>query len=154
MNLDDVQKSVVDLKRSDWDPAKSDRAKGVYSFKTKVYIKLSDYNDEVARPDHVLKWIGFEDDETSASYKLYRQKYGAEPVTTEDPYFPELADIDAEGHYRYMDTILVKIPLVVWLRKRVEDMERSKKSTHAVVDAEFSSQTKAAGLDIDITKYL
>ena len=154
MNLDTVNKTIVDLNRTEWAKEHSDPARGIYQFTgDKVYVKRSDYSDAAARPAHVLKWIGFEDEEASASFRRYRQMYGAEPVTVDDPYFPELAEIDSSGHYRYMDTILVKIPLVTWLKKAVSDKEKAKRG-HEVIDAGFKAQTKADGADIDIAKYL
>jgi hypothetical protein len=106
-DLGELNSHIVDLNRSDWDKERSDRSQGVYFFKptpgAKVYIKKSDYDDSASRPAHILKFIDVE----KLAYN--RAKFGAEPVTTSDPYWPEPMVPNADGKYIYMDAILVKI---------------------------------------------
>lgn len=105
-DLADVNQHIVDLNRSKWDPKRSDKAKGIYYFEPgqpKVYIKKSDYEDSASRPKHILKFI----DVDRLPYN--RAKFGAEPVTIHDPYWPEPMVPNAEGQYVIMDALLVKI---------------------------------------------
>lgn len=102
-DLAELNTHIVDLNRSDWDKERSDRGAGVYHFNSKVYIKTSDYYDAASRPKHILKFIDVD--------KLpdYRAKFGASPVTTDDPYWPEPMVPNSDGKYIYIDAMLVKI---------------------------------------------
>ena len=106
-DLAELNTHIVDLNRSKWDKDRSNRRGGIYFFNpapgSKVYIKKSDYDDSASRPAHILKFVDVE------RLPYYRAKFGAEPVTTNDPYWPEPMPPDANGQYKYIDAILVKI---------------------------------------------
>ena len=104
-DLAELTTHIVDLNRSDWNKERSDRQAGIYHFApgSKVYIKKSDYDDSASRPAHILKFVDVE------RVPYYRAKFGAEPVTIHDPYWPEPMVPDANGQYKYIDAILVKI---------------------------------------------
>ena len=139
MLLSEVRKQIIDLKRSKWDKEKSIPEKGIYVFENdsdKVYYKNSDFNDEASRPDHVLKFVAYDNSDNYSQFRKYAQKFKAEPVTVGDPYLPELLTPDAENHYIFMDTILVKIPINVWFSKKNEDRKRYD-AGHKLTDAAF-----------------
>jgi hypothetical protein len=106
-DLAELTTHIVDLNRSNWDEARSDRQNGIYHFNpapgSRVYIKKSDYDDSASRPAHILKFVDVE------RLPYHRAKFGAEPVTIHDPYWPEPMVPDANGQYKYIDAILVKI---------------------------------------------
>lgn len=102
-DLAELNTHIVDLNRSDWDKERSDPKNGIYYFTSKVYIKTSDYFDAASRPSHILKFIDAE------RLPDYRSKFGASPVTTSDPYWPEPMVPNADGKYIYIDAMLVKI---------------------------------------------
>ena len=103
-DLAELNTHIVDLNRSAWDKERSDRKNGIYHFNSKVYIKTSDYYDAASRPKHILKFIDID------RLPDYRAKFGASPVTTDDPYWPEPMVPNADGKYIYIDAMLVKIP--------------------------------------------
>ena len=103
-DLAQLNTHIVDLNRSDWDKERSDRKAGIYHFNSKVYIKTTDYNDAASRPNHIMKFVDVD------RLPDYRAKFGASPVTTDDPYWPEPMVPTADGKYIYIDAILVKIP--------------------------------------------
>lgn len=97
---------IVDLRRSKWDSKRSDRAKGVYFFEpgqSRVYVKKSDYDDSASRPPYIIRFIDIE------RLPEYRADFGAEPLNTNDPYWPEPMVPNADGQYAYKDGMFVKI---------------------------------------------
>jgi len=151
MLLSDVH--IVDLNQSEWDKDRSEPEKGRYYFTKKVYSKSSDYRDDAIRPKHVLKWIMYDKAEDFATMNHYRSKYNAETVIAGDPYWPEPLVPDSEGKYVFPpDTILVKIPLEIWVEKLLLDKQNAKRG-HEMADRQFKSETMAesAELDVDIS---
>jgi len=151
-DLAELNTHIVDLNRSPWDKERSDRAKGIYYFNgPKVYIKKSDYDDSASRPAHVLKWIDVD------RLPYMRAKFGAEPVTPSDPYWPEPMPPNAEGHYKYIDAILVKI---ADMEGYIDYRQQERNKGHAGLKEEgavFTSGTKAEGValkdyDLDETR--
>jgi hypothetical protein len=120
-DLGELINHIVDLNRSDWDKERSDRAGGVYFFNSKVYVKTSDYYDAASRPQHILKFVDVD------RLPDYRAKFGASPVTTSDPYWPEPMVPNADGKYIYIDAILAKIPQ---MREYVEFRQAERNKGH------------------------
>jgi hypothetical protein len=137
-SLNDIK--YVDLKASDWDKDASDREKGSYFFKKKVYI---DYQSVRApRPMWVFKWV------YNSPYAIedWKQKWlGAELVsTTNDDYWPEGASIE-NGHYVYKDVILMKIPLAAYIDQRRKEMGVANTASDAIQRG-FSAECGPMGL--------
>ena len=140
-DLAEVNNHIVDLKRSRWNKDMSVREKGIYIFdhdpEAKVYIKVSDYQDSAARPDHILKFIDTE------KLPYYRAKFGAEPVTIHDRYWPEPMVPNAEGQYVIMDALLVKIAnMEDYLDFRAENRARGNKG-HLEEDKRFDGEARS-----------
>jgi hypothetical protein len=99
---------IVDLTRSKVDLTRSNKERGVYYFDpapdSKVYVKTSDYMDSASRPPFLFKFIDKD------KFGWYMAKFGAEPLTINDPYWPETMVPAADGVYSYMDGMFVKIP--------------------------------------------
>lgn len=153
MLLRDLKKTIVDLKRSEWNKETSKPEQGMYDFKPggKVYMQPSDYTrDSEHIPEHVLKFVAYDDKDDFGRFIWYKQKFGAEPVVVGDRYWPEPLKPTAENTYTFGDTILMKIPTEVWVDKRVADVKRFDDG-HKLVDAEFNAKTKAAGVDYDVS---
>jgi len=124
-DLAEVFAHIVDLNRSKWDRERSIPEKGIFVFEkspdAKVYIKQSDYMDAASRPKHVLKFIDIE------RLPYYRSKFGASPVLSSDPYWPEPMTPDSEGKFVIMDALLVKIEdMEGYLDYRWNERERGK----------------------------
>jgi hypothetical protein len=142
-DLAELNTHIVDLKRSKWDEARSDRQSGIYHFhpgpESKVYIKTSDYEDDASRPAHILKFVDVE------RLPYHRAKFGAEPVTIHDPYWPEPMVPDASGQYKYIDAILVKI---ADMEGYIDYRQGERSRGHAGLKEEgqtFSSAAKSEG---------
>lgn len=134
MLLNDIK--IVDLKRSDWDKDASRPKLGRYTFRTKVYLKKTDYNDAATRPAHVLKWVEYTDENNYERFLQYQKDYQAEAVTVDDPYWPEPLRTNGEGNYTFKDCILMKIPLLLWLEKKYKDKKKYD-GGHKLADAGF-----------------
>lgn len=116
MNLSDIKKHMVDLRRSEWDKERSIPKNGTYFFTKKVYLNSKDYRDDQTRPKFKYRWVAFDSKDDFASFNHWRMSYQATAVDYKDEeteVWPEFLVPDAEGHYRYMDMILMKIPIAV-----------------------------------------
>jgi hypothetical protein len=145
-DLAELNSHIVDLNRSKWDKERSDRQSGIYYFDSapgsKVYIKKSDYDDSSSRPAHILKFIDIE------RLPYNRAKFGAEPVTTNDPYWPEPMVPDANSQYKYIDAILVKI---ADMESYIDYRQAERSRGHSGLKEEgrtFTSATKSEGVGL------
>jgi hypothetical protein len=147
-DLADVKEHIVDLNRTSWDKERSVREKGQYYFNgPKVYVKTSDYLDSASRPKHLLKFISKDD-----SLPHYRAKFGAEPVTIHDPYWPEPMVPNAEGQYVIIDAILIKIAAMEdYIDFKNAEHQRGLIG-HEQEDANFNSKTSSEGIGLDTSR--
>jgi hypothetical protein len=127
---------IVDLNRSVIDEGKSDRKKGRLFFKKRTYITDADYKDAQTRPRHKLEWANNEKE--GYGVQTY-QGMGYDFVTKDDPYYPDGANTDGEGHYVWKDVILMKCDFTAWLKRRARDMDRSNKAPQKARDAFVNS---------------
>ena len=141
---------IVDLTRSRWDEVRSDRKRGIYYFSegpdAKVYIKQSDYADNASRPNHILKFVGLD------NVPQYRSRFGAEIVTTADPYWPEPIVPDSDDKYVILDAVLVKISDM----ERYIDTRQSERARgnagHLEDDRKFNADARADGVHLDVDR--
>lgn len=151
MNLKDIKDHMVDLRRSTYDKERSIPKDGKYVWLNKVYLKNKDYRDDQTRPNFVYRWVAFDENADFANYNKWRMNWDAVPVTYDDAMaevYPEPLVPDVEGHYRYMDMILMRIPLLVWVNKREEDTGRYDKA-RVGLDKKFRSEAKAEGAEFE-----
>lgn len=139
---------IVDLKRSTWDKEKSDPSKGRYRFTKKVYVKNSDYDDRATRPRWVFIWNRWEKANDYLEFKEWEQFYDAEAVKAGDDYWPEPLSPKADGTYQWKDSILMKVPLLVWLRKKAEDAARYDKQRESL-QGEFDRLAESHGAKLE-----
>lgn len=140
---------IVDLKRSVWDKEKSDPTKGKYKFTKKVYLKSSDYDDKTIRPRYVMIWNRWDKINDYLEFKEWEQFYDAEAVKVGDDFWPEPLTPKADGTYQWKDAILMKVPLLVWLRKKAEDSARYDTQRKALTD-QFNSLAAQSGAKLDM----
>jgi hypothetical protein len=140
----EITKHIVDLRRSKWDKERSNRKKGQYFFTEKVYVKNTDYKDDTIRPDYVFFFVGYDLQDPQSGYDYWRMHYGAEPVTEEDDYWPEPLRPDEEGYYKFVDSLLVKVPVEIWLDKVLADRKKYDKSAEDIQKS-FQDNAKAQG---------
>jgi len=144
----EILKTIVDLKRSKWDKERSDKSKGRYYFTEKVYVKTSDYRDDAIRPGYVFSFVGYDEQDPQSGFSYWQMHYAAEPVTEADDYWPEPLKPNENGHYKFIDSILIKVPTEVWVNKVLEDRGRYDKSAKGLQKS-FQDTAKAAGAGSD-----
>jgi len=127
---------IVDLNRSVIDEEKSDKEKGRLFFKKRVYVTDADYKDAQTRPPYKFEWANNEKE----GYGVQTYQFmGYDFVTKDDPYYPEGAIRNAEGHYVFKDAILMKCDFTAWLKRRARDIDRSNKAPQRTRDAFVNS---------------
>jgi hypothetical protein len=148
LNSKEITKHIVDLRRTDWDRERSDRKKGRYYFNgPKVYVKNTDYKDDAIRPPFVFFFVGYDAQDPQSGYGYWQMHYGAEAVTEADDFWPEPLAPNSDGHYKFIDSILVKVPVEVWVNKVIEDRAKYDKSAENLHKS-FSEQAKASGCGV------
>jgi hypothetical protein len=140
---------IVDLKRSIWDKVKSDTSKGKYKFTKKVYLKNADYDDKAIRPRWVFIWNRWEKANDYLEFKEWESYYDAEAVKAGDDFWPEPLTPKADGTYQFKDAILMKIPLMVWLKKKSEDSARYDQQRKAI-QGEFDRLADSQGAKLEM----
>jgi len=140
----EITKHIVDLRRSKWDKERSDKSKGRYYFTEKVYVKNTDYRDDTIRPDYVFSFVGYDTKDPQSGFYFWQMHYGAEAVTEADDYWPEGLSPNADGHYKFIDSILIKVPVDVWVKKVMDDRGKHDKSAENLQKS-FTETAKAAG---------
>jgi len=145
MNLADLKKRMVDLRRSEYDKERSSPKDGKYFWTKKVYMKYSDYKDDNARPNFKYRWVAYDSHNDFTQFNHWRMNYEATPVDYKEPsteIYPEPLVPNAEGHYRYMDMILMKIPIGVEVDRIVDNRDRYDKAREGL-DKKFKSEVAA-----------
>lgn len=155
MNLADIKKHMVDLRRSEYDKERSAPKDGKYHWTKKVYLNTKDYRDDQTRPKFKYRWVAYDSRDDFASFNHWRMSYQATPVDYKDEateVYPEPLVPDAEGHYRWMDMILMKLPVeaevdrIVDNRKQYdkarEGLQRKFNSDAAAEEAAFEGEIK------------
>lgn len=142
---------IIDLKRSKFDRAKADTAKGKYFFSEKHYLKNSDYDNEPAiRPAHVITWVRFDKANDFIEMKMWESQFSAEAVHSKDLlYWPEPLTPKPDDTYVWQDAILMQVPLDIWLQKRREDKERYDRESSRNRD-EFRAIAQNSGAEIEM----
>ncbi len=142
---------IVDLKSSDVDWDNSARERGTFAFRVKKYI---DYRgDKTARPNWVFRW------ERNVPYSIQdalNKWAGADCVNPMDNYWPEGGQPDAESHFRFKDTVLMKIPIYTWIQQRRKEMQQSEMAPKLIQEG-LANEFKAHGVDLtpeELAKYL
>lgn len=121
---------IIDMERSVIDEERSEPENGLYFFKEKVVISDKSYRDAGTCPPDVLKWGTMTED--GRQIRKWRLTYHFDFVVhKEDPYYPEGAELDAEGHWIYGDAVLMKCPLELYMQRKQKDMKRAEDAKKA-----------------------
>ena len=150
MNLADLNKRMVDLRRSEINWDLSSREDGKYQFIKKVYLRFDDYKDSSTRPNYVYRWVAYDDKDDFRNFNHWKMELDAEVVNASDAtneVWPETLTPTSEGHYRYMDLILMRIPLLRWLQKLEADSKRFDKAREGL-DRKFRAEAHAEGAEV------
>jgi len=151
MMLSDIKKHMIDLRRSEYDKSRSDPAKGQYHWAKKVYLKFDDYKDDQTRPNFVYRWVAFDEDDDFLNFNKWRMKWEAVPVDYKDEaveVYPEPLVPTVEGNYRFMDMMLMRIPLEVDL-DRIEGDRKLYDKAREGLDKKFRSECVQEGAVFD-----
>ena len=147
MNLSDLKKHMVDLRRSEWDKGRSIPKDGLYYWKKKVYLNAKDYRDDQTRPNFKYRWVAFDKDNDFASFNHWSMSYQATTVDYKDPgteVYPEPLKPTVEGHYRFMDMILMKIPIGVEVDRIIDNRKQYDKAREGI-QKKFNSDAASEG---------
>lgn len=118
---------------------------GKFRFKKKVY---TDYKNRANRPKDYLQWNRYSAHNDFMEVRDWEAQWGYELVkAVNDPYWPEGLKPNAEGHFRYGDCILMKIPFLNYLMKRVESISRSEIGLKDRL-AKFKSDVEKSGGEV------
>lgn len=150
MNLSELNRRMVDLRRSEIDWPRSSRKDGRYMFTKKVYLRFDDYKDSSTRPNYVYRWVAYDDKDDFRNFNHWKMEFDAEPVFATDEtteVWPETLVPNAEGHYRYMDMILMRVPLLRWLEKLETDSKRFDRAREGL-DKKFRAEAAAEGAEV------
>jgi len=121
---------IIDMNRSIVDEERSEPENGLYFFKEKVSITDKSYKDAATCPDDVLKWGVMTED--GRQIRKWRLVYNFDFVVhKEDPYYPEGAELDGEGHWIFGDAILMKCPLELHMQRKQKDLKTAEDSKKA-----------------------
>ena len=141
MNLSDIKKHMVDLRRSSWDRERSSPKDGRYYWANKVYLTPKDYRDDQTRPKFKYRWVAFDEKDDFVNYNHWRMTYEATPVDYKDEeteIYPEPLVPTVEGKYRFMDMILMKIPIGVEV-SRISDNRKQYDKAREGLQKKFNS---------------
>lgn len=147
MNLADLKKRMVDLKRSEYDKDRSSPKDGRYVWLKKVYFAPTDYKDSNTRLRYKYRWVAFDEKDDFKSYNHWSMSYQATRVRWDDPeteIYPEPLVPDANGDYRYMDMILMKIPLEVEIDRILDNRNQYDKAREGL-QKKFNSDAAKEG---------
>jgi len=135
MNLAELKKRMVDLRRSEWDKERSSPKDGKYIWTKKVYLQTKDYRDDMTRPNFKYRWVAYDSKDDFASFQHWSMNYGATPVHFADEateVYPEPLVPNAEGHYRFMDMILMKMPTENEVKRIVDNRKQFDKAAEGL----------------------
>jgi hypothetical protein len=138
---------MVDLRRSTWDKERSSPKDGKYYWVNKVYLQSKDYRDDQTRPKFKYRWVAFDSKSDFASFNHWTMNYQATTVDYKDEateIYPEPLVPSAEGHYRYMDMILMKIPIGVEVDRIVDNRKQYDKAREGL-QKKFTSEAASEG---------
>jgi len=141
LNLSDIKKHMVDLRRSSWDRERSSPKDGRYYWANKVYLTSKDYRDDQTRPKFKYRWVAFDEKDDFVNYNHWRMTYEATPVDYKDEeteIYPEPLVPTVEGKYRFMDMILMKIPIGVEV-SRISDNRKQYDKAREGLQKKFNS---------------
>ena len=141
MNLSDIKKHMVDLRRSTWDKERSSPKDGRYYWANKIYLTSKDYRDDQTRPKFKYRWVAFDEKDDFVNYNHWRMTYEATPVDYKDEeteIYPEPLVPTVEGKYRFMDMILMKIPIGVEV-SRISDNRKQYDKAREGLQKKFNS---------------
>jgi hypothetical protein len=147
MNLSDLKRRMVDLRRSEYDKDRSTPKDGQYVWTKKVYLRFDDYKDDNTRPQFKYRWVAFDEKDDFMRYNHWRMKYDATPVDYKDAateIYPEPLVPTAEGHYRFMDMILMKIPIGIEVDRIIDNRGQYDKAREGL-DKKFRSEAASEG---------
>lgn len=120
--LQQLNKTIIDLKKSGVDKDKSDPANGDYVLKNKVYYRKSD------RPNYILKWCTVKDPESKnpkmPMTSVWKYSFGFDFVKVSDfDYAVEGIVPNGDGYFQEGDAILMKIPVEQYVKKITDERQ-------------------------------
>ena len=124
---------IVDLEHSEIDEERSNPEKGEYFFLGEpVCVSDKSYKDASTCPPFVFKWVSPEIG-GGRRIKTFRHNLHFDFVVHgEDPYYPQGADLDADGHWTYSDMVLLKCPLEIHMQRKAKQVKQQLEARKAI----------------------
>jgi hypothetical protein len=147
LNLSDIKKHMVDLRRSEWDKERSIPKNGTYYWTKKVYLDTKAYRDDQTRPNFKYRWVAFDEKDDFVNFNHWRMTYSATPVDYKEEateVYPEPLVPNVEGYYRFMDMILMKIPIDVEVDRIIDNRKQYDKAREGL-QKKFNSDAASEG---------
>lgn len=143
MNLGEIK--IVDLNKSDWDRELSDPAKGKYVFRKKVYYDRAADGSSKYFP----KWVT---DDNMGNLQNWMYSYDASEIKYEDEdYWPEPLFPVATHGYKFVDAVLMRVNLEMWVDKIEKDRKLANEQGQRGREA-FNSEMASYGADVSPDK--
>jgi hypothetical protein len=145
--LSEIKRHLIDLRRSTYDKDRSSPQDGKYHWTNKVYLQSKDYRDDQTRPNFKYRWVAFDENDDFVNYNHWRMSYEATPVDYKDSeteVYPEPLVPTVEGHYRFSDMILMKIPIAVEVNRIVSNRKQYDKAREGL-QKKFNSDAASEG---------
>jgi hypothetical protein len=124
---------AIDLERSDVDEGRSNPEKGIYFFNGEpTVISDKSYKDAGTCPPYVFEWVS---KEMGGGRRLKHYLYNLHfdfVQNIEDPYFPQGADLDGDGHWTYGDMVWMKCPLELHMERKVKQVRAQDDASKAI----------------------
>jgi len=141
MNLNEIK--IVDLKKSDVNWDLSDPSKGKYVFHKKVYYGRTGEPGDKYFP----KWVT---DDKMGNIQNWTYSFDASEVKWEDKeYWPEPLRPNATHGYDFIDAVLMKINIEMW----VDKVERERKMANEQVSNNkkaFNAKMESEGAELNV----
>ena len=81
-------------------------------------MKDSDYRDATIRPDYVFQFVGFSEQDPLSGLDTGACTMGQSSFWRADDYWPEPLSAGRQRvQYKFIDSILVKVPVEIWVDK-------------------------------------
>lgn len=140
-HLGEVRK--IDLEKSEIDTDRSKPEQGIYFFRgDPVVITTDSYKRPETCPDYVYQFCTTSFEGRTLKKWIYQLHYDF-VQHGEDLIFPEGCELDAEGHWIFGDAVLMKIPLEVYMRRKIK-AHKTQDDAKQAVRREFNAQVAAS----------
>lgn len=143
VNINEILKRIIDVKKSVIDAEKSNPARGQFKFKKCVYYTTK--GKHLRECPYYFAFCRMDKEGLEPSMWTYD---GWEFVTKDDDFIPDGVAPNAEGHYQVADVVLMRKPMGLWLKARLDRCKQEDQALKAR-DRQFREQAKKEGMGLE-----